>query len=458
MTPSTVETRCDLRADARERLWHWGVQMDSQPDGPLILERGEGSHVWDIDGNRYIDAISGLGVVQVGHGRPEIVAAISEQASRLAYGSLANGHSNRPAIELARRLGSMVPVDSPRVFFGSGGAESVEAAIKVARQHFRLKGQPERRLVIGRHGSYHGVTYGALSATGVESMQRDFEPLVPGFRHVDHPDPAMWAGPPIECAHYAADSLEQVLRDVGPENVAAFIAEPISTAGSIKVPPDEYWPMISEVCRRHGVLLVVDEIFTGFGRTGEMFASELWDIRPDILAVAKGLTSGYAPISAAVVSGSVAEAFGGDEHSQFNHASTWSGHPVAAAAALANLDILDSERLPERGREAGSRLAVGLDAIVEEAEPATGRCGTGLMYGLRLDSGIPGFSAPEVVRSLRSKGLMTRCSSSHLFVYPPLVITDGEVDSILESMREVLVDGHGVRRSGVCQTTERNKK
>ena len=436
---------------AVRHVWHHATQVAEYADvGPLMLVEGHGAILRDIHGREYIDGTSILGVTQIGHGRKEMAEAIAAQVGRLEYASLANGFSNVPAALLGAKLAEITPGDLEVTFFSSTGAEANETAIKMARQYWRQKGFSSRTKIIARRGSYHGAAgLGALSATGLTGMRTPFEPLVPGFRHIAQPYTyrcEMELGcEPGEVGQRAAQALEQQILFEGPETVAAFIAEPIAVPQAIKVPPPDYWPRVQDICRRYGVLLIVDEVFCGFGRTGRLFGSQHWDVRPDIMTMSKGLTSGYVPLSGAVATRTIFEAFWGEAKDQFLHAGTYSGHPVACAAALANLAIMEREHLPERAAAAGTRLLDGLRALADR--PFVGNVsGIGLLISVELvaDKHTKTAAPPEVGRFLRDRmtelGLLGRYLPSSIYFYPPLVIEDEQVDRLLTIFRQALED------------------
>ena len=314
--------------------------MHASPYGALAHDAGkkvlvEGNGIWltDIDGNRYIDALAGLWLVNVGHGRKEIAEAIAKQAGTLAYAS-STAATTIPAIQLAERLAAMAPGDQNTVFFCSGGSEAVESAIKIARQYHYHRGEQKRQKIIGRRGSYHGGTYAAMSVSGTRPVSDPYHsPFMPGVLHASPPNcyrcdfrqtfPA--------CDLLCADQIGQMIEYENPQTVAAVIAEPISAANGIVVPPEGYWPRLREICDKYGVLLITDEVINGFGRTGKMFASEHFGIAGDMMTMAKGLTSGYVPMGGVMCRPHVVEAF--EDKNTLSHLITYGGHPVAAAAA-----------------------------------------------------------------------------------------------------------------------------
>jgi adenosylmethionine-8-amino-7-oxononanoate aminotransferase len=411
------------------------------------VARAAGAEVWDADGRRYLDGAGGAIVVGVGHGERSVVAAIAEQARRVAYAH-ATMFTSAALEAYADELAAIVPVDGARVYPVSGGAEAVETALKMARAYHLARGQ-DRHVVIARRGSYHGNTRGALDASGREPLRRPYLPWLGQARHTlaayeyRCPFPATH---PAGCGRRYAEALEAAIVAAGPERVAAFIAEPVAGAAlGAAVPPDDYWPLVAEVCRRHGVLLVADEVMTGFGRTGRWFACDHWRVRPDLLVLAKGASSGYWPLGLAVASGEVHDTImaGG-----FTHGMTFSHHVVGAAAGRAVLRLLRERRLVEAAEAQGKRLRAGLEARLG-GHPAVGEVrGLGLLVAVELVADRA-TRAPfpraervteRVVAAARERGLLlypsTGCADGHdgdlLLLGPPLVVTDAQVDELAE--------------------------
>lgn len=329
-----------------------------------ILDRADGVYVWDVDGRRYLDAIAGIGVANLGYGRGEVVAAIAEQAARLPF-AVGNIFANDPAMRLAEAIARVAPGDLDSVHFTSGGSEAVEVALKMARQYHVIRGEPDRSVLISRWTSYHGATLGGLTVGGSKLRRRVYEPLLPETPHVRTPYcyRCPWPEAHPDCAAKAADELEAAIVAAGPDRVAAFIAEPIvaSVGGAIR-PPDDYWPLVREICDRFGVLLVVDEVVTGFGRTGRPFAVDHWSVVPDLLVMGKGLSGGYAPLGAVAARRPVRAAFV-DAGAAFEHIFTFGGNPIAAAAGLAVLAIWERERLTENVARLEPAFAAALDGL-----------------------------------------------------------------------------------------------
>src|SRR4051795_2539914 len=327
---------------AKRHLWLHFSRMGAYAEADIpIIVKGDGCYVWDDQGNRYLDGLSALFCVNIGHGRVDVAQAGADQAKELGF--FTNwSYAHPKAIELATRIAALAPGDLNRVFFTSGGSEAVESAWKLVRAYHRLKGEGQRHKVISRNLAYHGTTLGALSSTGLTSLRTPFEPLAPGGVHVPNTNSYRW--PAERDPLWAADAIEERIEFEGPETVAAVILEPVQNAGGCFVPQDGYFQRVREICDRHGLLLISDEVICSWGRLGHWFGCERYDYRPDIMTTAKGLTSAYAPMGAVIVSDRVAEPFMSGT-TMFAHGFTFGGHPIAAAVALAAIDIYESEDL-----------------------------------------------------------------------------------------------------------------
>jgi adenosylmethionine-8-amino-7-oxononanoate aminotransferase len=397
-------------------------------------------------GREYLDGAASFGAVQVGHGRWDIADAMAKQARTLEYASLSDGYSHAPALELGRKLAEFAPGELSVTFFSTGGAEAIEVAIKIARHHHRQIGVPGRTKIIGRRNSFHGSSLGALSATGLPALQQSFEPLLPWFVHVAAPypyRPEEFGCGPEELGLRAAEAVEAAILAEGPETVAAVIGEPVPIPLAVRVPPDDYWPAVREICDRHGVLLIADEILNGFGRTGTMFACEHWGLEPDILVVGKGITSGYVPLSATIVTPRIAATIRGERGSQFLHGATYGGYPIACAVALTNLDIFKQEAVISNARAMGRRLLNGLSGLA--AWPFVGKVtGLGLLASIELvsDTATKTVAPPEVgqfvVKRMAEAGVLIRCMPNSIYFYPPLVIAPDEVDRLVATTAQAL--------------------
>jgi adenosylmethionine-8-amino-7-oxononanoate aminotransferase len=350
----------DLQVRARRHLWLHFARMGAFDEAEIpVIVRGEGCHVYDSHGRRYLDGLSALYCVNVGHGRAELADAAAAQARELAF--FTNwSYAHPAAIELAERIAELAPSGLQRVFFTSGGSEAVESAWKLARAFHRQSGEPDRTKIVARELAYHGTTMGALAVTGLPALKEPFEPLVPGACHVPNTNSFRWE--PGRDALWAADAIEQRILAEGPGTVAAVILEPIQNAGGCFEPQPGYFARVREICDRHGVLLISDEVICSWGRLGHVFGSERFAYSPDMITTAKGQTSAYVPMGALVVSDRVAEPF---QHgtASFVHGLTFGGHPVAAAVALANIEILLRERLCERVLEHEAAFRAMLDGL-----------------------------------------------------------------------------------------------
>jgi len=426
--------------------------FDENRDIPVI-DRGEGAYVYDTDGKRYLDGLSGLFVVQVGHGRVELAEAAAKQASKLAYFPQW-GYAHTPGVELAQRLASLTPGDLNRVFFTTGGSEAVEAAWKLARQYFKLTGEPSRYKVISRNIAYHGTTLGALSITGIPSARQPFEPLVPGARKVMNTNRYRChdCGHLSSCTLRCADDIARQIEFEGPETVAAVYLEPVQNSGGCFPPPPGYFERAREICHTYGVLLVSDEVICAFGRLGEMFACDRYGYVPDIITCAKGLTSGYSPMGAMIASDRLMEPFLSGS-TTFAHGITFGGHPVSSAVALANLDLMEKEGIVANVRENESAFRSTLEKLNDI--PIVGEVrGAGYFYGIELvrdkatresfnhDESewlLRGFLSPALFEA----GLICRADDRGdpvIQLAPPLICGQTEFDEIERVLRSVLTE------------------
>lgn len=434
-------------------LWgHFSV-LKNDVDGMHIIERGDGCYVWDDLGNRYLDGLAGLFVSQLGHGRPELARAAGDQAATLGYFPIWT-YAHPAAIELSAKLASLAPGDLNRVFFTTGGSEAVESAWKLARQYFKQVGQPERTKVVSRNLAYHGTSMGALSITGLESIKTVFEPLVPGAVKV--PETNHYRCPTCQdephCSLHAAEAIEEAILREGPETVAAVFLEPVQNAGGCLVPPPGYFDRVREICDRHGVLLVSDEVICAFGRIGRMFGCERYGYQPDIITSAKGLTSGYAPLGAMIVSDRIAEPFVGTGES-FIHGFTFAGHPVSCAVALANLKIFEDEDIVGHVQANEDAFRAALDDLMDL--PIVGDVrGTGYFYGIELvrdrdtRSSFSDEEREDLLRGFLSNrllelGLICRTDDRGepvIQLAPPLIAGQAEFDFINQALRTALTE------------------
>jgi len=441
-------TSAELAAAAADHLWLHFSRLSGEPGHALtVIERGEGAYVWDSDGKRYLDGLAGLFVVQAGHGRQELADAAGAQAGKLGYFPLWT-YAHPTAIELAARLAALAPGDLNRAFFTTGGSEAVESAWKLARQYFVAIGQPERTKVIARETAYHGTTLGALNVTGLEAIKTPFTPLLNGQgRHVPNTLNAHRADPTDPLA--GADAIEAMILAEGPETVAAVYLEPVQNAGGCLVAPPGYFQRVREICDRHGVLLVSDEVICAFGRLGDWFGSSLLGYVPDMITFAKGVTSGYAPLGGVMVSDRIAAPFL-EQGSSFLHGITFAGHPVSCAVALANLDLMEREDLTGRVRSLEGDFRARLEELTDLPIVAEVR-GMGYFYGIELTRNGGDFSDQEcewLIRGFLSSrllelGLICRADDRGdpvIQLSPSLVSGPEEFDLIASTLRQVLLE------------------
>ncbi|PWU23796.1 MAG: aspartate aminotransferase family protein [Candidatus Rokuibacteriota bacterium] len=437
---------------------HWIHPLHHPSDHlePLLLVRGRGATITDIQGREYIDGLAGLWNVNVGHGRQELAQAAAQQMSDLAYYSGYVGSSNVPAIQLAAKLMSIAYPNMQGVFFTSGGAESNESAFKTARFFWKAKGKPDKVKIIARSLAYHGVTLQAMSATGMAPYWKMFEPRVPNFIHIPtcYPYRQEGAHPGETAGQTASRLLEEAILREGPETVAAFIAEPIHGGGGVLYPTDDYFPLVRQVCDRHRVLFIADEVITGFCRTGRWFALDHWNVLPDIVSFAKGVSSGYLPLGGIMVSKAIKQAMDDvTPEDRWMHAYTYSGHPTCCAVGLKNLEIMERERLWERAAAMGTRLYDGLRAALGDHKHVGDiRGGKGLLAAVELVEdratktpfGSDKKIGPRVLQEMTKRGVVTRARLEHIFFAPPLVITEAEVDRLIAVARDAIKAATGV--------------
>ena len=437
----------DLTEKDHQHLIH-PLNHPSEHAEPQIWVKGTGAIMVDVHGREFIDGLGGLWNVNVGHGRKELALAAHEQMSNLAYCSAYTGSSNIPAIELAKRMGELTYPSLNHVYFTSGGAESNESAFKTARFYWKAKGKPDKYKVIARRLGYHGVTMAAMSATGMSIFWKMFEPRVPGFVHIEPPFPYRFdqtkEGETVGEA--AARLLEEAIQKEGPETVGAFIAEPVQGGGGVIVPPDDYFPRIREICSKYEVLFIADEVITGFGRTGKWFALSHWDVEPDIMVFAKGITSGYVPLGGIMISDEISDVMNTvPAENRWMHAYTYSGHPTCCAVALKNIEIIENENLPERAAKGGKRLLDGLKTLYDITAVGDVR-GLGMMTAVELvadrKTKKPFDAEKKIGERIRNEmlklGLFTRIRGEVICFAPPLITTDEQIDRIVKISREAI--------------------
>jgi 4-aminobutyrate--pyruvate transaminase len=417
--------------------------------GPLVLSRGEGVYLWDTDGNMYIDGFAGLWNVNVGHGRHELAVAAADQIDDVAFVPTFFGLASPPAIELAAKLATMFPGDLNHIQFTSGGAESNETALKMARYYWWLKGKPDKIKIISRKMGYHGIAMGALAATGIPTYHEGFGPGVPGYVHVMAPYKYR-NGEGLGDAEFVAKlvkELEQLIASEGPETIAAFIGEPVQGAGGVVVPVHGYWDAVTAVLKKHDILLIADEVICGFGRTGSMFGSIEYGFQPDIASFAKGVTSGYIPLGGVAVTDEIFDTMS-EPNRMFMHGFTYSGHPVGCAVGLRNIDIIERENLPANARAAGTFLLEELNRLLGD-HPNVGEIrGKGLMGMVelvqdretheRLD---PTFNATgKLTAATRAHGVIVRPTDIGIAIAPPLIISPEQVTALAEGIAGAIHD------------------
>ena len=444
-----------LGARAADHLWMHFTRMSAYRDNEVpVIVRGDGPYVWDQHGKRYLDGLAGLFVVQAGHGRQELADAAAKQASELAFFPLWS-YAHPKAIELAERLADLAPGNLNRVFFTTGGSEAVESAWKLARSYFRKVGKPLKHKVLSRSIAYHGTSMGALSITGIPSLKEEFEPLIPSTFRVPNtnyyrrPDESMT---PAQFGRWAADRIAEAIEFEGPDTVAAVYLEPVQNSGGCFPPPPGYFERVREICDQYDVLLVSDEVICAFGRLGEYFGSDRYGYQPDIITIAKGLTSGYVPLGAMIASERLAEPFLTGTN-LFAHGITFGGHPVGAAVALANLDIFEREDLNRHVRDNSELFRSYLDRLSDL--PIVGDVrGDGFFFGIEL---VKDKATKETFNDEESEALLRGYLSKALFdaglycradargdpviqLAPPLICDESHFIEIEQILRSVLTE------------------
>ena len=454
MTPDDMEITTDdwRRLDALHHLHPFTDTKQLNREGTRVITRGEGVWLWDSDGNRILDGMAGLWCVQVGYGRRELATAAAAQMRQLAYYNTFFKTATPTAIELSQVIADLTPPGLDQIFFANSGSEAVDSMVRLVRHYWNLAGKPSKKTIIGRKLGYHGSTMAAASVGGMANMHAQADLPLPGFVHIEPPYWYKFGGDlaPDEFGRQAAQALETKIRELGPENVAAFVGEPIMGAGGVIIPPDTYWPEIQRICRAHDVLLVADEVICGFGRTGHWWGCDRYGIEPDLMTMAKGLTSGYMPLSALAVGPRVAETLV-EQGGEFAHGFTYSGHPVSCALALANVRVLRQEGLIERTRDdVGPYLRHSLAQAVGD-HPLVGEVrGEGLLAAIELVADKAErrlFDPPgEVGARCRDRcfanGLVMRAVFDTMVLSPPLIITRQEIDELVERVVKSIDETH----------------
>lgn len=423
----------------RELLIH--PYLPTSVEERVIMREGDGCRLRDVEGREYLDATGGLWLAQVGHGRKEIAEAAARQMAQLEYFMSFWEFSNERAIELADRLVSLSPENVRHVYFTSGGSEGNEAALKMARYFHHRRGDTERNWILAREQAYHGVGYGSGSATGFPIYHDGFGPMLPHVSHLTPPWPyraELFGGE--DPTDFCLRELERRIEEIGPHRIAAMIGEPIMGVAGMIVPPEDYWPRVRELLSAHGILLIFDEVVTAYGRTGSWFAAQHFGVEPDLIVTAKGITSGYMPLGAVLVSDAVAEALGQDHGFPMGY--TYNGHPTACAVAMANLDIIEEEGLLAKATETGHHLLERLGRLTEL--PVVGEVrGVGMMLALELvadkDTRTPLPATPPVEDvARRDTGVIVRNCGHNVVLSPPLSMTRAEADELVDALASVL--------------------
>ncbi len=423
----------------------------STHSAPLIFESGHGIWLKTVDGDEVIDGLAGLWNVLLGHGNTDLADAAQKQMSTLAYCSSYAGSGNIPAIELADTLAGWAYPSLNTTFFVSGGSEANESAFKTVRYYWRRMGKPEKNKVIARERAYHGVTLATMSATGMPAYWPMFEPRVPGFVHIPAPYPYRYSGDIRDdetIGQAAARALEEAILREGPETVGAFIAEPVQGAGGVIVPPADYFPLVRQICDKYDVLLIADEVITGFGRTGDWFGLQRYGIEPDVMSFAKGVTSGYLPLGGIQISDKIREVIMSAPTDQvWMHAYTYSGHPTCTAVGLKNVQLLQEMDLANHAKVVGAHLLEGLQGLAEEL-PAIGDVrGQGLICAVELvadrETRETSGTGAAVRATAIKHGLFTRAIGDIIAFAPPLIISEEEVDIMVEKLGQAIAEVHG---------------
>lgn len=419
--------------------------QQQQEEGPtLIFESGEGIYLTDINGEKYIDAMASLWNVNIGHGRSELAEVAKEQMEKLAFSSAFSTFSHEPAILLAEKIAKLAPGDLNAVFFTSGGSESNDSAFKLIRHFWKIQGKPERRKIISRKKAYHGVGTASTTATGIKEFWDMDGTILPDFLHVETPYE--------KSTEEAIASLRKTIESEGPETIAAFIAEPIQGAGGVLIPPEDYFQEIRSLCDAYGILFMADEIITGFGRTGKMFGMENWDVTPDLMTFAKGVTSGYIPLGGVVVSDHMHNVLKKHSKGTLMHGFTYSGHPTATAVGLKNIEIIEKENLVDNSRNMGARMLEGFRRIKDKSGIVGDVRAKGLLGAIELVKD-PTTNEPfpaewnvagKAIELLRKKGLISRpvtYDNTNIICFSPaLSITAEEVDKMIDILEEAVLE------------------
>ena len=447
MAATEVPTTQWQSLDRRHFLHPFTDYKELNRKGARIIVRAQGPYLWDNDGNRILDAMAGLWCVNLGYGRRELIEAARAQMDELPYYNAFFKTAHPPAIELSRLLSEITPPGLDRVFLTGSGSEANDTVVRIARHYWNLLGQPEKRVIVSRRNAYHGSTIAAASLGGMDAMHAQGGLPIPDIVHVDQPHWYREGGDEDRDAFgvRVARQLQDKILELGEERVAAFIAEPVQGAGGVVIPPDSYWPEIKRICRQHQVLLVVDEVICGFGRLGRWFGSDHYELTPDLMPIAKGLSSGYLPIGGVMVADRVAEVLT-EEGGEFTHGFTYSGHPVCAAVACANIGILRDEKIIENVATTTAPYLQKRWASLAE-HPLVGEArGLGFVGALELVANKeirrahhPPGRVGAICRDLCfANGLVMRAVGDTMIIAPPLILTEAHIDELLDKVRRCL--------------------
>ncbi|AZC72615.1 MULTISPECIES: aspartate aminotransferase family protein [Pseudomonas] len=445
MTSNNPQTREWQTLSSEHHLAPFSDFKQLKEKGPRIITNAEGVYLWDSEGNKILDGMAGLWCVAIGYGREELADAASKQMRELPYYNLFFQTAHPPALELAKAISDVAPQGMNHVFFTGSGSEGNDTMLRMVRHYWAIKGQPKKKTIISRVNGYHGSTVAGASLGGMTYMHEQGDLPIPGIVHIPQP---YWFGEggdmtPDEFGIWAANQLEEKILELGVDNVGAFIAEPIQGAGGVIVPPESYWPRIKEILAKYDILFVADEVICGFGRTGEWFGSDFYDLKPDMMTIAKGLTSGYIPMGGLIVRDEVVAVL--NEGGDFNHGFTYSGHPVAAAVALENIRIMRDEKIIERVKaETAPYLQKRLRELNDH--PLVGEVrGVGLLGAIELvqdkatRARYVGKGVGMICRQFCfDNGLIMRAVGDTMIIAPPLVITKEEIDELVSKARKCL--------------------
>jgi putrescine aminotransferase len=436
----------NLQENNARFVWHPMAHPKAmQAEKPAIIARGEDCWVWDADGHKLLDGVAGLWSANLGHSNKRVRDAIVAQLDELPYYNIFRGTTHPRAIELSTRLVDIMSPDKvSAALFSSGGSDAVETSLKIARQYWKVRGQADRTKFISLRQGYHGVHFGGMSVNGSANFRRPYEPMLPGCIQIE--TPWLYRNPftddPVKLGEICAEILDREITAQGPDTVAAFIAEPIQGAGGVIVPPENYWPRVREICDKHGVLLIADEVVTGFGRAGELFGTRVWKVNADLWCLAKGVSSGYVPLGVTAISSKVADAFLADTTGigTVTHGYTYSCHPVAAAAALATLDEIERLGVVQNAARTGAHLKERLTQLMSRSKIIGDVRGKGLMVGLemvtdkRTRATLPRGNdlLPRIAKAAYQRGAMIRTSGPYIILSPPLIITMEQIDLLVD--------------------------